>query len=181
VEILLVVTIMAVSLGVAIPNLARSYKGARLRRSGRTIQMMHRQAKSKAVLGQTYAALFFDDVKRTVELVTVGGGGMGRDAFFGDAGGGAGGGAPGEIAGGAAVGGDEAAADVRTERTAALEEGVELAGFRGGAEVDGVHYVQYYPNGMCQEWSLDLRDEGGRSLSVSVDPVTGKVETEQHD
>ena len=169
-EILLVVAIVGVSLAVAVPNLAKSYRGARLRQSGRTVQMMHRQAKAKAVLGQCHAALFFDDVKRTVELVVVDGGGesgVEKDAFFGEGSGGDGGG-----------GGEEAVA-THSELTKAFEEGVELADFRGGGDVDGVHWVQYYPNGMCQEWKAVLRDDEGRELRIEADPVTGKLTVEQ--
>lgn len=165
VEILLVVAIIGVTMAVAVPQFAKSYRGARLRQSGRTVQAMHRQAKSKAVLGQCHAALFFDEVKRTVELVVVedGGGGVENDAFFGEGGG--------EGVGGAA----EEAPVTRSETVRELEEDVEVASFKGGGDVDGVHWVQYYPNGMCQEWTIALKDAEGRWLEIHADPVTGKL------
>jgi hypothetical protein len=59
-----------------------------------------------------------------------------------------------------------------------LEEDVEMASFQGGGDVDGVHWVQYYPNGMCQEWEIALKDAEGRWLEIRVDPVTGKITEE---
>ena len=175
VEILLVVAIIAVSLGVAVPQFAKSFRGARLRQSARTVESMHRQAKARAVLDQSHAALFFDAVKGTVELVVLQENGGGHDVFFGDAPVAAAGGTGGD----AAEGDGEGTVKTQSELTMTLEEGVKIEDFRGGSEVDEVYYVQYFPSGMCQEWSLHLGDEEGRRMSISVDPVTGKIESEQ--
>ena len=71
-EILLVVVILAIASAVAVPMFARSFKGAKLRNSTRLVMMMHRNAQSKAVLGQRYMAILFDEVKGTLELVDQG-------------------------------------------------------------------------------------------------------------
>ena len=138
---------------------------------------MHRQAKARAVLDQSYAALFFDAVKGTVELVVLQESGGGHDVFFGDAP--AGGASAGGTGGDAAEGNGEGTVKTQSELTMTLEEGVKIEDFRGGSEVDEVYFVQYFPSGMCQEWSLHLGDEEGRRMSISVDPVTGKIESEQ--
>lgn len=94
IEILLVVVILGVASAVAIPAFARSFRGAKLRNSTRTLLMVHRSAQSKAVLGQRYMAVLFDDIKGTVELVDQGQFGGKKDAFFGSVGGGGRPGAP---------------------------------------------------------------------------------------
>lgn len=166
VEILLVVVLIGISLGVSVPIFARSVRGARLRQSGRMVLAMHRQARSKAVLGQCYASLFFDERLGTVELFTQSEGAQ-KDSFFDTLGGG---GAAGGGEGGGATGVQPVSTAVK-----ALEEGVRIASFRGGADVDGIHYVQYFPNGMCEEWTLGLEDADGRSMRLSADPVTGQA------
>ena len=69
VEVMLVVVIIGIASAVALPTFARSYRGAKLRTSVRMVLAMHRNAQSKAVLGQGYTALLFDLRKGTVELV----------------------------------------------------------------------------------------------------------------
>ncbi|MBP1588625.1 MAG: prepilin-type N-terminal cleavage/methylation domain-containing protein [Kiritimatiellae bacterium] len=172
VEILLVVVLIGISMGVAVPIFARSIRGARLRDSGRGILAMHQQAHAKAVLGQCYAALFFDDRLGTVELFTQADTDR-SDVFFDDLG------APVASAGGVAAPGAPAAggssAQPVSETVRKLGDGVRIDRFEGGAEVDGIHYVQYYPNGMCEKWQLLLRDDEGREMSIAADPVTGKA------
>ena len=60
IEILLVVVIIGIASAVALPTFARSFRGAKLRNSTRLVLAMHRQAQVKAVLGQRYMAILFD-------------------------------------------------------------------------------------------------------------------------
>lgn len=180
VEILLVVVLIGVSLGVAVPIFARSARGARLRQSGRSVLAMHQQAHSRAVLGQCYAALFFDERLGTVEMFTQADTER-SDVFFDERGGtsGGGGGNWDMLSGGGGSGGGEGGVTPVSEVTKHLEEGVQITGFEGGAEVDGIHYVQYYPNGMCEKWRLVLRDGEGREMRIVADPVTGKAAVDE--
>ena len=175
-EILLVVVIIGIMSGVAVPMFAKSVQGARLRQSSRMVLSMHRQAKAKAVLGQQYAALFFDDQAGTVEMFSQQDGAR-KDVFFDDLGrtaGGSGASLAGDPASGEGGGVAPVSLGVRK-----LEEGVEIEAFEGGGDVDGIHYVQYYPNGMCEEWSLTLRDKDGRSIGIAVNPVTGVAKVDE--
>lgn len=171
VEILLVVVIVGISSAVAFPLFARSIRGARLRLSGRTVVMMHRNAQSRAVLGSCYAALFFDDRKNTIELFTQADSAANKDAFF-------------DTLGGPAPSSADASADApsatpQTQLLRPLEDTVRIDSFSGGDDIDGIHVVQYYPSGMCQKYSLVLADDEGRRLSIEVDPVTGKATVSQ--
>ena len=130
-EILLVVVIIGVASAVAIPTFARSFRGAKVRNSTRTVMMMHRHAQTKAVLGQRYMALLFDEVKGTLEMVDQG------------------------------------------------QPGVKIRSFRGGKEIDGIHFVSYYPNGMCEAYSVEIGDDENRTAKIKVDAVTGKAKVER--
>lgn len=173
-ELLLVVVIIAVASAVAVPMFARTFRGARLRVSTRTVLLMHRHAQAKAVLGQRYMALLVDARKNTLELVDQGEPAPKKDAFFGAAGTGAGMGAV--VSGG---GGETAAAPVVSsllERK--LEENVTIVSFRGGRDISELYYVTYYPNGMGDPYTITLADNENRTTTIRVDGVTGKAKVE---
>ncbi len=143
----------------------------------------HRQAQAKAVLGQRYMAILYDEVKGTVEVVDQGAPGAKKDAFFGSVGGG---GAPvGGTMGAMTSGADAAPADTGVapppEPVLAreLEESVTITGFRGGREFDGIYYVSYYPNGRCEGYTVELGEDEDRRTRIKVDAVTGKAEVER--
>ena len=175
-EILLVVVIIGIAAAVAVPTFARSFRGAKLRAGVRQTLAMHRSAQSKAVLGQRYMAILFDQRKNTLELVEQGGATTKQDSFFGDLQGGS---APGW--GQVATGDDESAgapAEDNTPKSQAvrsLQSGVKIVSFRGGKMIDDLYYVTYFPNGMCDGYTLELGDEENRTTTIRVDGVTGKA------
>ncbi len=172
-EILLVVVIIGVASAVAVPAFARSFRGAKLRTSTRTVLGMHRNAQTKAVLGQCYMAILFDQRKGTLELVEQGAPERKTDAFFGDLGA-DGGGGMGDVAAGGAEGAAAGAAPV-AQTVRKLEEGVRILSFRGGREIEDLHYVNYYPNGRCEGYEIRIGDDENREARIRVDPVTGKA------
>jgi prepilin-type N-terminal cleavage/methylation domain-containing protein len=161
IEIVLVVVIIGIAAAVAVPAFAKSFRGAKLRASTRLALGMHRNAQTKAVLGQRYVAILFDEVKGTLELVDQGQTGQKKDAFFED------------------VGGGSEAPVPQSMLVRKLEEGVKIVSFEGGKEVDGIYYVRYYPNGMCDAFELELGDDENRSARIKVDAVTGKAKVEK--
>jgi len=171
IELLLVVVIMAIAAAVAVPMFARSFRGAKLRASTRTVTMMHRNAQSKAVLGQRYMALLFDKLKGTIEMVDQGQPGVKKDAFFGSIG-------PETGMGTVVTGADEpaeASTGPQSELVRELQESVKILSFRGGKEFDGIYYVSYFPNGMCDAYTVKLGDDQNRTTKIKIDPVTGKA------
>ena len=177
-EILLVVVIIAIASAVAVPAFARSFRGAKLRQSTRIVLAMHRNAQTKAVLGQRYMALLFDDIKNTVEMLDQGQPGVKKDMFFGQVGNPAA--QMGAVATGAApppAGGD--APVLQSLLIRKLEDGVTIRRFRGGKSFNGIHYVNYYPNGMCEGYEVDLGDSENRTTRLTVDAITGKAKVEK--
>lgn len=175
-ELLLVVVIMAIASAVAVPMFARSFRGAKLRTSIRTVTMMHRNAQSKAVLGQRYMALLYDEVKGTVELVDQGQPGQKQDAFFGDIGSNSGMGVEGT--GGEAPAGGESTG-TQSDFVRQLEDNVQILDFNGGREIDGIFYVSYFPNGMCDAYTVKIGDDQNRTATIQMDPVTGKAKVKR--
>ncbi len=181
IEIMMVAVIIAVAAAVAVPMFARSFQGSKLRLSVRTVMMVHRNAQAKAVLGQRYMAILFDERKGTLELVDQGQPGAKADAFFGTVGGAAPpGGTMGAVLSGAETPTEPGAAPVESAPSASvlvrkLEDGVKIVSFRGGREFDDIHYVNYYPNGMCEGYEIQIGDGEDRSTVIRVDAVTGKA------
>ena len=179
IEILLVVVIIGIASAVALPAFARSFKGAKLRNSTRLVLGMHRNARTKAVLGQKYMAILFDARKSTLELVEQGTPARKTDAFFGELDGGGGG--MGTVATGAdaPAAPDGAGAAPTSQLVRRLEDGVKIAAFRGGQEIDDLHYVNYYPNGMCEAYEIEIGDDENRVARIRIDAVTGKAKVER--
>ena len=175
IELLLVVVIIGIASAVAVPSFARSFRGAKVRNSARMVMTMHRHAQSKAVLGQRYTAILFDEIKGTLEMVDQGQPGVKKDAFFGEVGG-KGPPPPGE---GAVVTGADAPAGMDAKAppllVRKLEEGVNILSFRGGKSIDDLYFVNYYPNGMCEAYEIKIGDEENRTATIQVDAITGKA------
>ena len=175
VEVMLVVVIIGIASAVALPTFAKSFRGAKIRTSTRMVLAMHRNAQSKAVLGQEYTALLFDVRKGTVELVEQSGPRKMQDSFFGEIGGSGGG--MGSVMSGSDFSGDgggdrEAVSSFALRK---LEDTVSFESFQGGKEIDELFYVSYYPSGRCEGYTVVLSDGEGRRRSVTVDPITGKA------
>lgn len=179
VEVMLVVVIIGIASAVALPTFAKSFRGAKLRTSVRMVLAMHRNAQSKAVLGQEYTALLFDVRKGTVELVEQSGAKKMQDSFFGEIGGGGSGMGSvvsgSDFADGGGNGSDGGGDAVSSFALRKLEDTVSFESFRGGKEIDELYYVSYYPSGRCEGYTVTLADGEGRRRSVTVDPVTGKA------
>ena len=180
IELLLVVVITLLAAAMAVPSFVRSYRGAKLRTSARSIVMGHRYARGMAVLRQTRVAALFDLAKNEVEIVsvTVTAQAVGdRDHFLDRRA---------DRTGVAAV--DDKAqpeaaapANVVSELVRPMAEGVKITHFESEKveqEKDGIYWVNYYPNGMCDPYSVEVEDEYGKSATIEVDPLSGKAKVE---
>lgn len=168
IELLLVVTVVLLATFVATPTFLRSMRWARLRSSVRTVVMMHRHARSYAVLQQRHAALLFDRETGTIELVAIRSPESLNDRvrFLEEL--------PSEAEG--------KKPEVEPILRRALAEGVKVSRFsseRRGQEYDQIAWVNYHPNGMCDGFSLQLADERGRGARIQVAPYSGVIEVEE--
>ena len=180
IEVLLVVMIILITTAIAIPSFVQSFRGAKLRTSARSVVMMHRLARAKAVLGQKRIAVIFDSKKQELEMVSINEGSQADDenrfldsrnqrttAELDEAD------KPTEKT--------EAVPPVQTEEIRRLAEGVSINAFEtqsGQHSIDGIFWVEYYPNGMTQKYAMKLRDQQGKECTVTVDPLSGRVQTE---
>ena len=180
IELLLVVVIMLLGAAMTVPSFVRSYRGAKLRTSARTIVMSHRYARGMAVLKQTRVAALYDVAKNEVEIVSVTISSQAvddRDRFLDRRA---------DRTGVEAVDQKDQAepsapANVVSELVRPLAEGVKMSHFESEKveqEKDGIYWVNYYPNGMCDPYSVEIEDEYHKSATIKVDPLSGKAEVE---
>lgn len=156
---LLVAAIVLMTTLVAAPSLMRSFRGARLRASVRTLVTAHRQARALAALRQEQHALIVDTVNGRVELVAV------RK--------------PGAEPGGPADDGGPGGVQIETEWIRWMSDRIRIAAFHvdsPGQEQEGIRWVRYYPGGVSDRFEATLADEQDRTAVVKTDPVTGRIE-----
>jgi type II secretory pathway pseudopilin PulG len=182
-ELLLVVVIALVAAGLALPRFMKSYQGAKLRTSMRTIIMANRYARGMAVLQQKHTAILFDEAKSQVEIVSVSSGNADRSRFLD------------QRADRTGLADLDAPADspddgplpsIGSELVRPLAEGVRIVSMEVKSaeerqEFDGIYWVNYYPNGMCDKYTLMLEDGSGKTATVDVDPLSGTAEVTYED
>ncbi len=166
IEVLMVVVIILIASAIAIPSFTRSFRGAKLRASTRAIVASSRYARSRAVLQQVQAALLFDTELGTMEVVSIDQGDTSKK-FLNDE----------------PLEGEEAAPNVESRLKKQLEQDVRIVAISsddpdGIAEIDGIYWVMYYPNGMCDQYVVELEDDQQKRVRIEVDPLSGKSAVE---
>lgn len=172
-EVILVVAILLMAGALAVPSFIRSFRGAKLRSAARAVVMSHRYARAMAVLKQTDAAILFDGKIGEIEVVSVkDSAGAERNKFLDNR---SGTGTQG------VAGADAGSASIVSELRRRIPEGVRIERVESRTvkqEKDGLYWVRYYSNGMCDDYSVRLTDEHQRRALVKVDPISGKVAVE---
>jgi type II secretory pathway pseudopilin PulG len=182
IELLLVIVIMMLAAAMAVPAFVRSYRGAKLRTSARAVVMSHRYARGMAVLKQVDVAVLYDAKKNTIEIVSVTDTVAARHhdqvsearAQQAEA-------VANASPDGAAQPAPQTAGGVLSELVRPLADGVHISHFESDKveqEKDGIYWVNYYRNGMCDPYSIEIQDEYHKSAVVTVDPLSGKAKVE---
>ena len=176
-EVLLVVVIALLATGVAMPSFIRSYRGAKLRTSTRAVLMSHRYARAMAVLKQVDVAILYDTKKQEIEIVSVQTAGVENKDMFLDS--------RDDRTGIQTIDEDVQAVSepggVVSELIRPLAEGVKIDEFDSPNDLqqkDGLYWVNYYKNGMCEKYHVRLKDEYNKTSTVFVDPLSGKAKVE---
>jgi prepilin-type N-terminal cleavage/methylation domain-containing protein len=184
VEIMVVVVIMAIAAGVALPTFVGSFRGAKLRVAARTLTMASRYARSTAVLqSQHMAMLLFTDHSEIELLRLQTRADRSQQAMFMD---GRGDRRVDGLLGGDGRGSDAGASgpSLATESVRRLPDGIRIVQvevgpqLRGSGGMDGAYWISFYPNGMTERFEITLEDDTGRQAVVSIDPISGRVKIE---
>jgi general secretion pathway protein H len=179
IEVMLVVVIVGIATGLALPSFLRAYQNAQIQTASRNVVMATRFARNMAVLRQQPMAILFDQVKGQVEVVRMAGTRQREAAEMflesrerepvpvaeGEAG---------EAAPAPAL-----AIEAEFRRTFGRE--VRIVGFESEQpeqELEGIHWVTFHPNGMNDGFVLRLEDKRGNVCEVTVDAISGRSKVE---
>jgi prepilin-type N-terminal cleavage/methylation domain-containing protein len=169
VEILLVVAIILIVSGVTIPSFMRSYQAANLRSAARTVVTAGKYARNMAVLQQRQVTIFFDSESGNIQVVALErAAGRQVDAFL--------------DAQRHRSDPDAETYQAQVLRATSLPERVRIVDFTAPSrlqEADGVYWVNYFPSGVSDSFSLRIADEQRRSsVRLHFDHLSGTVRTE---
>lgn len=180
VEIMVVVIIMTIAAGVALPTFVGSFRGAKLRVAARTLSMASRYARSTAVLQSQHMAMLLFTDHGEIELVRLetradrseqamfleGRGDRRVDGLI-------------DRRGGSEERGPETSMPTASVRK--LPDGIRIVHvetgpkLRGSGGLDGAYWISFYPNGMTERFAITLEDDAGRQAVVSIDPISGRM------
>ncbi len=148
IELSIALFILAILLAVSLPSFIRSYNGAVLNATGRTVITTCQFAKLNAVLRQQKVAFYIDMDKRKISLT--------------------------QFAGTNAPDSDESS--ILDLKTIEISPRIGVASVQIGdqpAEQRGQVEATFYPNGTCDAFTVTFRGtEKGSGLAIMVDPVT---------
>ena len=148
IELSIALFILAILMAVSVPNFIRSYNGAVLNATGRTVITSCQFAKLNAVLRQQKVAFYIDLDNRKISLRQF-----------------AGTNAP-----------DSAESSVLDLKTIEISPRIGMASAQIGdqpAQQKGQVEATFYPNGTCDAFTVTFRGaEKGSGLAIMVDPVT---------
>lgn len=165
IEIILVVFIIGLVSAFSIPSFVRSFQGAKLRTSARSVVMAHRFARSVAVLQQKPVAVYFYTEQQKIEVVSLSPEGRSGASDI-----------PAEQ--------EVESYDVKVELEKYLEAGVRILEFefdQDGQSDREAHWVNYFPSGMSDAYAIRLMDEQDKTAMIRVNPLSGKATVEDLD
>jgi len=148
IELSIALFILAILLAVSLPSFIRSYNGAVLNATGRTVITTCQFAKLNAVLRQQKVAFYIDMDSRKISLR--------QFAGTNDA--------------------DSSESSILDLKTVEISPRIGVASVQIGdqpAEQKGQVEATFYPNGTCDAFTITFRGaEKGSGLAIMVDPVT---------
>lgn len=181
IELLLVVLIIAMAVGLAIPNITNTLAGAKIKKATRDIIALNRYARKSAVVHQRYMVVLYDTERGKVELLpmsSTGFQGAGPDPFsaLSDAR------SVEEVTDEAEPEFQLIAAEMKGRRLAdgVMLEDFKFPGLEDGQEEEGVFWAVYYPNGMCDAVQFTLADRRGKEVAFDIEPIAGEIKLKQN-
>lgn len=178
IEVILVLVVIVIISGIAVPYFSGSYRGIKLRSSARTISRMARYARSMAIMREERMTVVLNH--ETMELFLGGllvaptnsaDGELDQDVIK----------RLGYIDNDDGTEADTAGIDKEVHRF--LPDGLTVREFQKDQtdeddEHPDIHLIHFYPNGQCDWFELELEDKKGMGVKLENDPISGKISSE---
>ncbi len=188
VELLLVVVITLITTGLAIPLFAKSFHQNRLRSAARVVIASHRYARAISVLRQMDVALLVEQEYGRITVVslrppeTESESGLTAETGTSFTPGGTEAYTPSWATASSSEVNSNLPPDVILELRRELPEKVFIAEVEMANDeqrFDQSWWVNYYPNGMCDEYRVRLEDDRGQGMTVIINPLSGEAAVEE--
>jgi|TARA_E500000178_G_scaffold318162_1_gene339296 prepilin-type N-terminal cleavage/methylation domain-containing protein len=175
IEVILVLVVIVIIAGIALPNLSGSYGNAKLRSAASNIERLARYARGMAILREQHLTMVIDTEKRLIYI------GAEKEKTSDES--------DGELdqdiltrLGYIDVEPSEIDIAIEKEVSRSLPEGLNVESVEIEEEVLGhenIFYTfQFYSNGQCDGFEIILNDRKDRSIQIYSDPVSGKVRSQ---
>ena len=173
IELILVVVVVVIISGIALPYFAGSYRGTKLRSASRTIDRITRYAHAMAILREETMTVVLN--RETMEIFM----GGPVQAVSGTA--------DGELdqevlkrLGYVEGGNEEENAGIEKEVHRFLPDHLSVLDFEKNwtEEADlyeELYLIHFYPNGQCDWFRMELEDNRGMKVQLENDPISGKM------
>jgi prepilin-type N-terminal cleavage/methylation domain-containing protein len=171
IEVILVAVVIAILAGISLPNVAQSLRGAKLKTTANTIERMARYARGMAIIHDQTMAILIDPASKRIYAGELKAEESQVDGRLDQA-----------VLTRLGYTDEEPPnkerINIRMQRT--LEPDIEVDSFTLETsslpwDRDTVCFIEFYPSGQCEAFSLELIDANGRKLHLASDPITGKV------
>jgi hypothetical protein len=176
-EVILVLVVVVIISGISLPYFAGTFKGTQLRTASRTISRMARYARSMAIMRETTLTVVLNH--ETMEMflgestktkTSEADGKLDQDVLK----------RLGYVEDGGS-GSDAASIDREVQR--ALPDQLTVRNFEkewteDDDQYEDLYLINYYPNGQCDWFTLELEDQRGSGVKLENDPISGKIRSE---
>jgi prepilin-type N-terminal cleavage/methylation domain-containing protein len=171
IEVILVAVVIAILAGISLPNVAQSLRGAKLKTTANTIERMARYARGMAIIHDQTMAILIDPTSKRIYAGELKAESNQTDGRLDQT-------VLKRLGYTEEEPPNKERINIRMQR--ALEPDIELDSFTLEANAlpwdrDNVCFIEFYPSGQCEAFSLELIDANARKLQLSSDPITGKV------
>lgn len=177
-EVILVLVVMIIISGIALPHFAGTFKGTQLRTAARTIERMSRYARSMAIMREETLTIALNH--ETMEIFLGGEPSVSESM------------ADGELDQdvlkrlGYTDDGDDSNAQtggVEKEVHRFLSDELIVRDFKKewteeDDEYEDLYMIRFFPNGQCEWFELELEDSKGMGIKLENDPISGKIRSE---
>jgi len=176
-EVILVLVVMLIISGIALPHFAGTFKGSQLRTSARTIERMSKYARSMAIMREETLTIALNH--ETMEIFLGGEPSVSENV------------ADGELDQDVLkrLGytdddeSDSQSGGIEKEVHRFLPDELTVRDFQKERtdeddEYEDLYMIRFFPNGQCEGFKLELEDSKGMGIKIENDPISGKIRSE---
>ena len=176
-EVILVLVVMIIISGIALPHFAGTFKGTQLRTAARTVERMSKYARSMAIMREETMTVALNP--DTMEIFLGGVQNATSDTADGEL--------DQDILKRLGYKDDDDSSSptggIEKEVHRFLSDELTVRNFEKDRteeddEYEELYLIRFFPNGQCEGFELELEDSKGMGIKLENDPISGKIRSE---